>query len=346
MNSRIAIVLFTLLPSWTLLARPSTDVIVMKNGDRLTCEIKKLDRGVLYVSLDYVDGTVSIAWSKVMRLESTQLFVVVTESGNTYTGTLMMSPGPGDQPRGIEIVEDKSASESVVEQSEVVGAQQYGESIWSRLKGNFSAGYMYTKGNSTSQYNLSSNLTYQRERSALQLDYSSAFSTAAGANETIRNQVDINGQRLLPWNNWYYSGSALFLQSSAENISFQSVWGAGIGRYLKNTASTQLKITGGLAYQQIQYSSGGNDNALVALIAGELDIFRFKKTELTVTQVVFPSITESGRVHFNLNSMYKIQIVKNLWWNISLYGNWDSRPPKEFVGSDYGTSVGLTYSFH
>jgi hypothetical protein len=33
-------------------ARPKEDVVIMKRGDRLTCEVKKLDRGVLYVSLE------------------------------------------------------------------------------------------------------------------------------------------------------------------------------------------------------------------------------------------------------------------------------------------------------
>ena len=36
---------------------PKTDIIYMKNGDRLTCEIKGLTSGALQVSLDYVDGT-------------------------------------------------------------------------------------------------------------------------------------------------------------------------------------------------------------------------------------------------------------------------------------------------
>ena len=31
-----------------LTARTKTDVVVMANGDRFTCEIKKLERGVLY----------------------------------------------------------------------------------------------------------------------------------------------------------------------------------------------------------------------------------------------------------------------------------------------------------
>ena len=50
-----------------LFARDKTDSLVMKNGDRMTCEVKGLSAGVLYVSFDYIDGTTSVDWSKVAQ---------------------------------------------------------------------------------------------------------------------------------------------------------------------------------------------------------------------------------------------------------------------------------------
>ena len=65
-----------------------TDILYMNNGDRLTCEIKSLDAGALYIGLDYVDGTITVNWAKVRRLESKRLFIVRLESGLVYTGSL------------------------------------------------------------------------------------------------------------------------------------------------------------------------------------------------------------------------------------------------------------------
>ena len=80
MNSRHLISVLAILSlTAPLLARDKTDVLVMKNGDRMTCEVKGLDAGVLYVSFDYIDGTSPVDWSKVASLESSQLFVVKTE---------------------------------------------------------------------------------------------------------------------------------------------------------------------------------------------------------------------------------------------------------------------------
>src|SRR5271169_2517590 len=95
-NMRAVILSCVLLFATPLFARESTDVIVMKNGDHLTGEIKGLNTGVLYVSMEYILGTSSLQWSKVARLESKQLFLVKREDGSVYTGTLNTLNKPGD----------------------------------------------------------------------------------------------------------------------------------------------------------------------------------------------------------------------------------------------------------
>ena len=66
MNARLSHLTLILLFAIPLYARDKTDVMVMTNGDRLTCEVKGLDAGVLYVSFDYIDGTALVDWSKVV----------------------------------------------------------------------------------------------------------------------------------------------------------------------------------------------------------------------------------------------------------------------------------------
>jgi hypothetical protein len=116
MSIRALILSSFLLLTAPLLARDKTDVLVMKNGDRMTCEIKGLDAGILYVSFDYIDGTTLVDWSKVARLESTQLFIVKTQDGSMYTGELATPETPADRPLEIEVVETKE-NEVVVDRS-------------------------------------------------------------------------------------------------------------------------------------------------------------------------------------------------------------------------------------
>src|SRR5580692_8053726 len=95
LNIRAVILSCGFLLTTPLFARESTDVIVMNNGDHLTGEIKGLNAGVLYMSMKYILGTSSVQWSNVARLESGQLFLVKTEDGTVYTGTLKSSNVPG-----------------------------------------------------------------------------------------------------------------------------------------------------------------------------------------------------------------------------------------------------------
>lgn len=346
MRIRLLLFLIVLLPSATLDARPKKDVIVMTNGDRLTCEVKRLDRGILVIGLEYVDGSVSIEWSKVERIESSQPFKIETEDGLIYSGTIKTASTAGSRPRKLDVIDEKRGQEAVVEQSEVVAARQLESSLWQNFHGSFSSGFIYADAGKSTQYSFASEITYQRERVSLELDYQSSLSSATGAERSTRNQLDLKGRRALRWNKWYYSGSTSFLQSSAQGIALQSVFGAGVGRFLKNTNIAGISLTGGFALQRTLYNEKPAENLLVGLIVGDVNVFKFKQTNLSIKPMLLPSVTEPGRVRLNVNTQYKVQIISDWWWNITFYANWDNRPPEGLIGRDYGTSVGLSYSFH
>ena len=52
MKAGIVVLCSVLLLSVPLLAREKSDVIIMKNGDRMTCEIKGLASDTLYIKVD------------------------------------------------------------------------------------------------------------------------------------------------------------------------------------------------------------------------------------------------------------------------------------------------------
>src|SRR6516225_11412750 len=86
-----------------VLGRESTDVIVMKNGDRITCEVKGLSGGVLSVSPPYVIQTISVDWSQVARLESKQLFLVKMQDGSVYRGVLNSTETPAGHSMELQV---------------------------------------------------------------------------------------------------------------------------------------------------------------------------------------------------------------------------------------------------
>ena len=168
---------------------------------------------------------------------------------------------------------------------------------------------------------------------------------------STRNQLDLDGYHLLRRDNYFYGGLANFLQSTEQHIALQTTVGAVLGRYLTNTNRSRISLLGGLAWQNTRYEQtsdvSGGQNLAAAVIALDIRFFRFSKTNLGVSSMLFPAISggDIGRVRFYTNASYYVKLTRDLSWTLSFYGNWDNRPPANLPGSDYGTSSGLSWTY-
>ena len=356
MNLRAVILCCHLILALPLFARESTDVIVMKNGDHFTCQIKALNSGTLYVSLPYVVETLSVDWSKVARLESKQLFLVKTETGAVYRGVINSTESSADRPIKIEIAEtpvnqvaETSTSKVTLESNRIVNVAVTSDKFYQRFTGGFDLGFIFSKGNESSQYSLSGLAAYPRERWAAQVGIVSNLSNSQGSPTSTRNQLSSQGMHLLPRPNYFYAGFDIFLQSTEQGIAGQNTLGGGVGRYLKNTNRLVFSVLGGGAWQHTEYNPAkipiATQNVATAVISTNLKLFRFDKTNLNVNAILLPALSDIGRVYFSTNATYYIKLPASLTWNFSFYGNWDTRPPGNLPGSDYGSTTGLSWTF-
>ena len=345
---RVLLFSCALLTATSLFARESTDVITMKNGDHITGKIKSLNSGVLSVSLDYVDGTISVDWSKVARLESNQLFVVLTQSGSSYEGTLVTPEATPDQPVKIQVIQT-TGNKVEIERSQIVKMNQTSQTFHQRFSGDIDLGVIHSKGNQATQYNFGTDLQYLRERWGAEATYNSSLSSNSGSTTSTRNQVGLSSYHLLPRHNYFYEGLGNVLQSSVQGIRLQTTLGGGIGYFFKDTNRSTIAVLGGLAWQGTDYTASVAPqtikNVAAAMITTEIKVFKFKKTNLDVTASLLPALSDPGRVRFNTNATYYLKLFGNLSWNLSFYGNWDNQPPPGLSGSDYGSSSGLTWTF-
>jgi len=332
-----------------LLGRDKVDVIVMQNGDRITGEIKGLEAGVLRVDLDYVDGTISLEWLKVASVESNQLFLVYTENGSLYKGTLATLASSAGHASRIQVVED-TATKVPIEQSHVVKLQGTSDSFLKRLTGDVLIGSSYSKGNNTNQYNLGAGIEYQRERWGTQANINSNLSSSSGADTATRNQVSLSAYRLMRRSNYFYSGFGGFLQSSVQGIDLQTSLGGGVGRFLKNTNRARISLLGGVVWQSTDYQPAivpvARQEVYGGVVTAEVKVFLFKKTNLDLMGTVIPAFSDPGRLFYTTNASYYLKFFGDFSWNFSFYGTWDTRPPQQFKGGDYGYSSGLKWTFN
>ena len=71
------------------------DVVIFKNGDRLTGEIRGLSRGQLSFNTD-ATGTIEAEWGEVAELTATETFEIELASGVRYLGSLPAAEEPGE----------------------------------------------------------------------------------------------------------------------------------------------------------------------------------------------------------------------------------------------------------
>jgi hypothetical protein len=324
------------------------DRLTMINGDQFTGDVQGLTDGVLSVKVAYAQGTLSIQWSQVASVHSDHLFLVKTQEGKVYTGKLASTSGSLLDLVSIATINTQQQVADVT-QGHVVSITPTSEGFWRRLDGSVNTGILFSKGNESLQYSVSSEVVYNTALWHTQADFGSTLSSNSGANVATRNRGSINTLRLVGTSNWFLGSNGSILQSSVQQIRAETSLGAGVGRYLKNTNRVSIDVLGGFGWQQVNYSGGVNGqgvpNTAVSFLSADVKAFKFKKTSLNVSATVLPALTDLGRVRINTNAIYYIKIIGDLSFNMSFYGNWDNRPPLSVPGSDYGSSSGFSWTF-
>ena len=339
----ILVVLVSL--AWPALAKRKDDAVVMKNGDRITGEIRKLQTGVLYVKPGYALEPIALNWSQVERVESQDIYLVVLTNGKRYTGTIQkVLTG---QPAGEVAI--KGEREVIrVPEAAVVSIGPVEPSFWKQLKGAVDYGLSYQQGGDHTQSTLSGSVDYPQEHYLLHLDGSTVFSGQSRGTNTTRYILDFDDNRYFT-RNWYAATMANFLRSSQQDLTARTTLGGGAGHDLVRTDRTNFSGVVGLVYDNEHYSDVSGQpaptNSLESLLAVNFNTYRFRTTQINSQLAVLPSLTDAGRIRFVSNSYVMLEIVHNLFWKLSVYENYDSRPPTSAPKNDFGVTTSFGWKF-
>ncbi len=322
-------------------AAPKTDLVIFKNGDKLTGELKSLKRGQLNLNTD-ATGTIGIEWAKISTVISNQKIQVETSNGTRYFGILATS----DESATIVVVTSDGPkslnAEWVIVMNPIEGSGIHALDV------DLSVGYNFTKAGGVKQVTLGVNMDY---RSLLRIE-SVRFSTILSDSETqeTSRRTNLGLQHTRLWNNrWFSTGSLTFDQNDELGLNLRSSLGAGGGRYIIQSNTTLLSLEGGLQFSRENLVAEEEDtDSLEATFTAKWDWFLFDDPELdwsTRIQLI-PSLTEKGRVRGELDTTLSWEIIGDLKWAVSLYGSWDNQPQTaEGATSDYGVNTTLAYDF-
>lgn len=323
--------------------RPKTDVIYMKNGDKITCEIKSLEKGQLIVKPDYSSGSIVLDWTKVDHIESSQGFVVSDTEGNLYSGNIQHDPKTKD----LTII---SSDTTRLPHLSVVQIEELGDSFWRRMRGNIDLGTNFAQSNSQKNISVQGGLNYQSKEYLFSLSSNSQFTSQQATDDTNETNVKTDFYKELHRSNWYYGGIGNFLSSTEQQIALRSTVGGTLNKRLIFTNRTNLNAVGGLAMTIERDAEGSQSTArtkaLDSAFAVNYSTFRFDSTTFDTTFWLYPSLTSPGRVRFTLNQDVYYKFLGDFYIRMSFYDNYDNQPAIGAPTNNVGGSTTVGWSFH
>jgi len=344
----LAFLQVALISSSSLLA--GDDILILKNGDRITGEVKKLERGLVHIDADYGDNIFMIDWEEVERIESQEQFIVETARGDRASGSIRMDPDGA-----ARILVEEKGDQLSLEQDEIVAMKPVDEGFWGRFGASVDFGLSVTKADETRQLNSRASASYLSENWSSEVKVNALRNVRRETDTTRRTEVSGNYRRALTHvsESWFGIGFANFLQSNELQLDLRSTLGGGVGSYLVRNNRWFFSVMGGAAWTNENFEALVEDptqakadqNSGEGFGAVEWSLFDVGDFEIQTTLAVFPSFTQAGRVRMNFDTDFKWDLPKDLYFSIGFTDNFDSSPPGDIPKNDYifNTSVGWSY---
>ena len=341
----VFLIVFLLIFSGSAVAKRTDDVVILVNGDRMTGEIKNLTQGVFSFKSEYMEDSVRLNWQRVVRVESKDTYLITLTSGVMVTGTLGLSPRADNTSANFTI--HALLGTTTHPQEEVIRILPLESTFLKRIDGSIDYGFNYNSGNTQYNSQLNAAASYRKERTYLAANASVNFSGQKEGSRTSRYYFDTN------YRNYFrtktFGGAMLsFLSSEQQSLDLRTTVGGLIGRNVVLTERTSLSIYGGAAYTRERYTAllgepqSSNAEALVGL---DFYRFKFKTTDLSSRLIVYPSMSDPGRVRMALDANLRVEIFKDFYVGLNLYENFDSRPPVNALRNDLGISTSVGWKF-
>ena len=329
--------------------RTKSDLITLQNGDRITGEIKELVHGKLRVRTSSM-GTVQIEWDDVVHVESDYDFKFERSDGERFIGGIEAS----DALNTITVAGEGTKIQSL-EIQDVIRIAPIDDSFWDSVRGSVTFGYSFTKASEVGQLNFGFDATHRTDIRSWSIDGSTITTTQETLDDTQDNTQRSNlalSMTRFRSNRWFDSYVVGFESNDELGLNLRSRLGAGRGRFLRQTSTTELALLGGLVgTNESLISVSGEEssrNGIEAMIGAAYSRFQFDdpNVDLSISLVIYPSLTESGRVRAQFDATYRWEIINDLFWELTYYNTYDSDPSDGAMSTnDYAVVTSLGWRF-
>ena len=324
----------------SVFAAENTSTLVMSNGNVITGWVKGLDQGKLSFGTDDL-GTLSVNWDRVATITSSRTVLVHMVDGTRHVGVMEEPP----EPRQVGLRTDQGLETLAMDQ--IYEIHPIKRTFLGGLKGSFSVGASFTKSSDVLQFSGSADISRRTQRFVNSLNLN-MITTLQTEQKTQNITLSFAHLRLYR-NRWTVPGVAAYERNESLGIQNRLLAAVGGGRWLvESNRQTLVALTGLAGNLEDTVGEGGGQTSLEAFAGVRFERYRnhHPKQNLSVTAFVYPSLTKSGRYRAQLNSYWRQEIVIDFFFELSVYGTYDSQPPEGALQtSDYGLVTSIGYSF-
>ncbi len=321
------------------------DVVVMNNGDHFTGQVKRLEKGLLFVETEYVSGNIGLDWNQVQSVQTTATYRIVLNNGQRLEGKI--EKNSSDKAKTEDFLIREAMEKVEVPSASITRIDTKKPTFWRQLQGSIDFGYSFASGNGQSTLNTNSNALHETPGWEVSTSFDATFSGQSGASKTNREDLQATFSKFLNRNS-FLAGLSDFLHSSQQDLNLRTTLGGGYGRFLKRTTNSNLAWLGGVVYvhESFDTTSGQpSDQSTEAVVGLQYNLVRFKFGEFGSQVRVFPGLSDAGRIRLTTNNSATIKLVNNFHLQFTFWDNFDSKPPVAARNNELGISSGIGWSF-
>lgn len=334
--------------------KPETGVVVLKNGDRLTGTVVKLEGGKLTFKTAYAADPIVIRWDQVEKLAVAESMVLTIEHGSTRVKGLEADG------KNVKLLEDSMSAElegqKIKTLRSVADERIYQKTLhpdWAHgWNFNAHASFTLARGNANTQSTgadasavraTTNDKTTVKFTTLYSRDNTSNTSTASTSDGSLRYDRNVHPRVFV-----YVSSE--FLDNQLQFLDLRSLQSVGAGLHAVKRKQQTLDLYGGVSWTHESYSASTSASAsrsdFAALNVGQSYNAKLGKPSTLVEQATFyPNMNNAGSYEFSLTSTLTTRLVKILSWNVNFTDNYTSFPPSGTKPNDviFTTGIGLTW---
>lgn len=333
-------IVYSLLPIICLAIPAGSEVVLFKNGDRLTGDWVRIQEGRLVLKTESL-GEVAIPLAKIQSFSTPKRAVAALRDGRVLRGELSLGPSgdweimTGQQIRRVPVPsieaiypqsvhEPKTLRRALVSWLTWKGSGNFGYSLvrGDRQAGTFSVGMNFSRG----QLDLTGLQEQWRTNYALNMLFTNTRA-ASGARISANSITSALRQDFFLTANNFLFGLVQFDHIQPQGLDFRQTYGFGMGRDLLRRPRASVSLMGGTTFVKERIQNAASRQGSEVLVGEKFNLELSPHVKVTHQFSFYPNLSERGRYRFDTTSTFSTRLAPRLSFHVNFVNRYLSSPP-------------------